>query len=790
MSVQEVSRRAGPFEGDGSVKEFSFHFKVFNADNVAVYVSDEDDGDVQLTQGYTVELNADQDALPGGTVILTDPLPEGQRLSILSCVPYDQPMVLTNQGGFYPRTINDSADRLAIQVQQLLEEMKRTLKVPATSSMTPWGLLLQIFQAAESAATSAEEAEKYAQICEEIKEYVEVYSWDIPHLVDSLRDVENYPYDGFFVVGGYGNAGGNGQNISNRYVKAEGSTELRTLGERFADIVNVKDFGAVGDGVTDDTTAIQAAINRASDKGGGTVYLPAGKYIQSQTLVLKAKVKLLGDGKELTTIEKASGANVDALKSEHFDELKALDDQQSSELFPRDMGLVGLTFQGNYLAKDVTSSGNSYINTSGDGIKIIGTRLDIDCAVLNQAGVGVFIEAKGSSNQSDKRQDCRIRLEINTSKWENFIFNGPGDIFIDTLFAGNAGARDQPGSAGERAASPTFGSVNGGVCDNVVLQSGVEVGIMHAWGSYKGVGVRCMSGRFNIDFLISESNVFGHFVAEGDSYGTISKLLCHGGGGGGGLATEGESFPDIYLNSTNNRGFYIGTIFMYCRSNVDNGQDKIVVDGPFNCISDIHLQGYGCQGNGLVNNGNYNVYSNFFINNLTGTDKDGNPSAAFVRNAAYSNSMVRVNGMALNVPLVFRSIGNPRSEDIHIAFTIAEDATVFSGDGKTFGYQQHWQIHGMQGTQPKGTEFKTRVAFNSQTTDEQILTVDHTLIAAPNPSDVLLTVQDTGASVMTSGQIQYLYVKDANATQLTIALKMATATSDYSNPFVTIRAEI
>lgn len=579
-------------------------------------------------------------------------------------------------------------------------------------------------------------------------------------------------------------------SADNLPVVAEGSSTPRTLKQRFADVVNVRDFGAKGDGVTDDTTAIQAAINRASDKGGGTVYLPAGKYIQSQTLVLKAKVKLLGDGKELTTIEKASGANVDALKSEHFDELKALDDQQSSELFPRDMGLVGLTLQGNYLAKDVTSSGNSYINTSGDGIKIIGTRLDIDCAVLNQAGIGVFIEAKGSSNQSDKRQDCRIRLEINTSKWENFIFNGPGDIFIDTLFAGNAGARDQPGSAGERAASPTFGSVNGGVCDNVVLQSGVEVGIMHAWGSYKGVGVRCMSGRFNIDFLISESNVYGHFVAEGDSYGTISKLLCHGGGGGGGLATEGESFPDIYLNSTNNRGFYIGTIFMYCRSNVDNGQDKIVVDGPFNCISDIHLQGHGCQGNGLVNNGNYNVYSNFFINNLTGTDKNGSPSAAFVRNAAYSTAMVRVNGMALNVPMVFRSIGNPRSEDIHIAFTIDKDATVFSGDGKTFGYQQHWQIHGMQGTQPKRTEFKTRVAFNSQTTDEQILTVDHTLIAAPNPSDVLLTVQDTGASVMTSGQIQYLYVKEVNATQLTIALKMATATSGNSNPFVTIQAEI
>lgn len=301
MSVPEVLRRAGPFEGDGSTKEFSFHFKVFTADNVAVYVSDEDDGDVQLTQGYSVELNEDQDALPGGTVTLTDPLPEGQRLSILSCVPYDQPMVLTNQGGFYPRTINDSADRLAIQVQQLLEEMKRTLKLPATSSMTPWGLLLQIFQAAKSAATSAEEAEKYAQICEEIKQYVEVYSWDIPHLVDSIREVEDFPYDGFFVVGGHGNPGHKGQNISNRYVKAEGSTELRTLGERFADVVNVRDFGAKGDGVTDDTTAIQAAASKAEGK---SLYIPSGRYLlSSASVLLPSNVHVFGDGPDSCLIQ-------------------------------------------------------------------------------------------------------------------------------------------------------------------------------------------------------------------------------------------------------------------------------------------------------------------------------------------------------------------------------------------------------------------------------------------------------------------------------------------------------
>jgi hypothetical protein len=41
--------------------------------------------------------------------------------------------------------------------------------------------------------------------------------------------------------------------------------------------VNVKDFGAKGDGMTDDTQAIQLAINSLT--GGGIVRVPAGTYL-------------------------------------------------------------------------------------------------------------------------------------------------------------------------------------------------------------------------------------------------------------------------------------------------------------------------------------------------------------------------------------------------------------------------------------------------------------------------------------------------------------------------------
>jgi hypothetical protein len=43
-------------------------------------------------------------------------------------------------------------------------------------------------------------------------------------------------------------------------------------------VFNVRWFGARGDGVTDDFAAIQAAINAAGSRGGGTVYLPPGRY--------------------------------------------------------------------------------------------------------------------------------------------------------------------------------------------------------------------------------------------------------------------------------------------------------------------------------------------------------------------------------------------------------------------------------------------------------------------------------------------------------------------------------
>jgi hypothetical protein len=92
-------------------------------------------------------------------------------------------------------------------------------------------------------------------------------------------------------------------------ITATGSTEARSINDRFADTVNVKDFGAVGDGVTDDTAAIQAAIAAAIADGGGVVQLGRATYLVGSAglTIASDKVHLRGVHMNATILLHAGG---------------------------------------------------------------------------------------------------------------------------------------------------------------------------------------------------------------------------------------------------------------------------------------------------------------------------------------------------------------------------------------------------------------------------------------------------------------------------------------------------
>lgn len=106
------------------------------------------------------------------------------------------------------------------------------------------------------------------------------------------------------------------------YISQTGVSALspiqRTLQQKLDDYVNVRDFGALGDGIADDTAAIQRAIDEIIFGGFAltaprlrrVIHFPPGTYILSDSIKLPAYVYLVGAGRDRTTIQQNSSTAV------------------------------------------------------------------------------------------------------------------------------------------------------------------------------------------------------------------------------------------------------------------------------------------------------------------------------------------------------------------------------------------------------------------------------------------------------------------------------------------------
>lgn len=201
-----IKRLAGPYTGAGQTT-FTFGFFTYKASDIYVGTAMSNDEAATILEqdvDYTVTLNDDQEAVPGGSITLLTPggLKEGETLLIGSCLEYVKNIDLTNYSRFPPEQIDTEFNRIVIMIQQIVEETGRTLKVPATSSETPDDMIERLLAAqsqaqasadaaansAQAAAYSATEAE---QIKEETAEYAEAAAIIKPYTAE-LQDVADH----------------------------------------------------------------------------------------------------------------------------------------------------------------------------------------------------------------------------------------------------------------------------------------------------------------------------------------------------------------------------------------------------------------------------------------------------------------------------------------------------------------------------------------------------------------------------------------------------------------------
>lgn len=124
----------------------------------------------------------------------------------------------------------------------------------------------------------------------------------------SREDLVPSPYD-YASGSGYGRAVADWKNLPTTTTPIT-DVELDHIEQAVADLkgvtFNVRDFGAKGDGLTNDSSAIQLAIEAAYAAGGGVVWFPDGTYLLLTALNLRSGVVLGGAGRDKVTL-KAGG---------------------------------------------------------------------------------------------------------------------------------------------------------------------------------------------------------------------------------------------------------------------------------------------------------------------------------------------------------------------------------------------------------------------------------------------------------------------------------------------------
>jgi hypothetical protein len=122
------------YDGNGITTEWPYTFLVLSSDNIKVFIND-----LEITSRFGIDTGTSNVTYPQnleGQEPVLSPLPVGAKITIKRVLTLDQLMDLYNTGGFPAEALEAAYDKLTMIVQQMDDDLKRSVKFPIGSNPT------------------------------------------------------------------------------------------------------------------------------------------------------------------------------------------------------------------------------------------------------------------------------------------------------------------------------------------------------------------------------------------------------------------------------------------------------------------------------------------------------------------------------------------------------------------------------------------------------------------------------------------------------------------------------
>ena len=272
MALQNDTSRIQYNGNNSTTNSYAIPFVFFENSHIKCVVTTSAGVDTELALGSTFNVTGAGNQ-NGGSLTTTTAVPTSSKVTIFRNVPATQ-TTSYQEGGDFPAASHERAlDKLTMISQQAQRQINNTLRFSEASQLTP---INPPVSATPHVLTSVSGGQPTWETMDSV---------NITPSLNNLTDATTVNANDEVIIqqGGISRrATANELLNGSAALIASGSSVGRTLKDRFADAVNVKDFGAVGNNSADDGPAIRAAIAYAVDNGK-SVYFPKATYLISTT---------------------------------------------------------------------------------------------------------------------------------------------------------------------------------------------------------------------------------------------------------------------------------------------------------------------------------------------------------------------------------------------------------------------------------------------------------------------------------------------------------------------------